>query len=174
MPCSDKTRSNSKSPPVIALSARGLAARHGNHDAPTFLQVRAPLFFSSILYDVASRGVVGRGRGGGRRPPTFFDRETRSLTPPPHFFGLKVVQKLVHCFNWLLTETQSKIISVQQIDLSVSICYRHSNTSSCIAGKDQRSAVAIFLTCMSVRVCRPKLFKNLCLSLLSGVCPLLF
>ena len=27
-----------------------------------------------------------------------------------------------------------------------------------IAGQDQRSAVAIFLTCMSVRVCRPKLF----------------
>jgi len=39
--------------------------------------------------------------------------------------------------------------------------------SSCIAGQDQRSAVAIFLTCMSVRVCRPKLFKNLCLSLVS-------
>jgi len=29
--------------------------------------------------------------------------------------------------------------------------------------------VAIFLTCMSVRVCRPKLLKNLCLSLVSGV-----
>ena len=41
-----------------------------------------------------------------------------------------------------------------------SICYRHSNTSSCIAGQDQRSAVAIFLTCMSVRVCRPKLLKK--------------
>ena len=173
MPCSDKTRSNSKSPPVIALSARDLAARHGNHAAPTFLQVRAPLYFSSILYDVASRGVVGRGRGGGRRPPTFFDRGM-AVPHSRHFFGLKFVQKLVHCCNWLLTETQCKIISVQQIDLSVSICYRHSNTSSCIAGKDQRSAVAIFLTCMSVRVCRPKLFKNLCLSLVSGVCPLLF
>jgi len=32
--------------------------------------------------------------------------------------------------------------------------------SSCIAGQDQRSAVAIFLTCMRVRVCRPKLFKK--------------
>jgi len=48
------------------------------------------------------------------------------------------------------------------------------NTSSCIAEQDQRSAVEIFLTCMSVRVCRPKLFKNLCLSLVSGVPPLLF
>jgi len=46
--------------------------------------------------------------------------------------------------------------------------------SSCIAGQDQRSAVAIFLMCMRVRVCRPKLFKNLCLSLVSGVPPLLF
>jgi len=41
--------------------------------------------------------------------------------------------------------------------------------SSCIAGQDQRSTVAIFLTCMSVRVCGPMLFKNLCLSLDSGV-----
>jgi len=49
------------------------------------------------------------------------------------------------------------------------ICYGHSNTSSCIAGQDQRSAVAIYLTFISVRVCRPKLFKNLCLSLVSGV-----
>ena len=51
--------------------------------------------------------------------------------------GLKFVQKLVHCCNWLLTETQCEIISVQH-------------------------------------VCRPKLFKNLCLSLVSGVPPLLF
>jgi len=42
----------------------------------------------------------------------------------------------------------------------ISICYRHSNTSSCIAGQDQGSAVAIFLTCMSVRVCRPELLKK--------------
>ena len=55
-----------------------------------------------------------------------------------------------------------------------SICHRHSNTTSCIAEQDQRSAVAIFLTSMSVRVCRPKLFKNLCLSIVSGVSPLLF
>jgi len=42
------------------------------------------------------------------------------------------VQKLVHCCNWLLTETQCKIISVQHVR-------------------------------------RPKTFKNLCLSLVSGV-----
>ena len=35
----------------------------------------------------------------------------------PHFFGLKFVQKLVlvHCCNWLFTETQCKIISVQHV-----------------------------------------------------------
>jgi len=38
--------------------------------------------------DVLISGVVGRGR-----------RETAY----PHFFGLKFVQKLVHCCNWLLT-----------------------------------------------------------------------
>jgi len=54
------------------------------------------------------------------------------------------------------------------------MCYRHSNTSSCIAGQDHRSAVAIFLTCMCVLVCRPKLLKNLCLSLVSGVPPTSF
>jgi len=37
---------------------------------------------------------MGRGRGG---------------TASPYFFGLKFVQKLVHCCNWLLTEKQCKI-----------------------------------------------------------------
>ena len=85
------------------------------------------------------RGVVGRRRGG-RHPPLF---STGGRVPHfHHYFGLKFVQTLVHCCNWLLTETECKIISVQQ---------------------------NVFLTCMSVRVCRPKLFKNLCLSLVSGV-----
>jgi len=44
--------------------------------------------------------------------PTFSTGGTRP--PLPHFFGLKFVQKLVHCCYWLLTETQCKIISVQQ------------------------------------------------------------
>jgi len=58
---------------------------------------------------IPCRGVVGRGRGV-TASPTFLDRGDAS----PHFFGLKFVQKLVHCCNWLLTETQCKIISVQQ------------------------------------------------------------
>jgi len=60
----------------------------------------------------AHQGCSGAGRAG-RRPPAFFDRRDASPTPP-HFFGLKFVQKVVHCCNWLLTETQCKIISVQQ------------------------------------------------------------
>jgi len=126
--------------------------------------------FQTTLLRYAAQGVVGRVRGG-TASPTFFDRGTRPALP--HFFGLKFVQKLVHCCNWLLTETQCKIISVRTAEL-MSICYRHSNTSRCIAGQDQRSAVIIFLTCTSVRVCRPKLFKNLCLSLVSGVPPTSF
>jgi len=79
---------------------------------------------------VCARGVVS-GDAGGRRPPLF--RQAGDASPNPrHFFGLKFVQKLVHCCNWLFTETQCKIISVQH-------------------------------------VCRPKLFKNLCLRLVSGV-----
>ena len=74
--------------------------------------------------------------GAGTRGPHFF-RQGGTGPPLSHFFGLKFVQKLVPCCNWLLTETQCKIISVQH-------------------------------------VCRPKLFKNLCLSLVSGVPPLLF
>jgi len=54
---------------------------------------------TSVLPHGESRGVVGRGHGG---------------TASPHFLGLKFMQKLVHCCNWLLTETQCKIISVQQ------------------------------------------------------------
>ena len=34
--------------------------------------------------------------------------------PTPPLFGLKFVQTLVHCCSWLFTETQCKIISVQQ------------------------------------------------------------
>ena len=44
----------------------------------------------------------------------FFDRGDTSPTPPT-FFGLKFVQKLVHCCNWLLAEMQCKIISVQHV-----------------------------------------------------------
>ena len=45
--------------------------------------------------------------------PHFFRQGGAS--PLPHFFGLKFVQKLVHCCNWLLTETQCKVISVQHV-----------------------------------------------------------
>jgi len=83
---------------------------------------------------------VGRRRDG-MASPRFF-RQGRRVPHSSHFFGQKFVQKLVHCCNWLLTETQCKIL------------FQYSG---------------IFLTCMSVRVCRPKLFKNLCLSLVSGV-----
>jgi len=47
-------------------------------------------------------------RGGG--VPHFLRQGDAS----PHFFGLKFEQKLVHCCNWLLTEMQCQIISVQQ------------------------------------------------------------
>jgi len=62
----------------------------------------------------AYQGCSGAGTRGTASPrPAFFDRRDASPTPP-HFFGLKFVQKVVHCCNWLLTETQCKIISVQQ------------------------------------------------------------
>ena len=70
----------------------------------------------ACISEIIVRGVVEWERGGD---------------VVPHFFVLKFLQKLVHCCNWLLTETQCKIISVQH-------------------------------------VCRPELFKNLCLSLVSG------
>jgi len=82
---------------------------------------------------MGDRGVVGRGRGG-RRSPTFFDKGTRPQSP--HFFGLKFVQKVVHCCNWLLTETQCKNFSTAELIFYVTV--------------------------------------NLCLSLVSGVPPLLF
>jgi len=55
---------------------------------------------------VTGRGVVGQGRGG-TASRTFFRQGDAS--PLPHFFGLKFVQKLVHCCSWILTETQCKI-----------------------------------------------------------------
>ena len=76
----------------------------------------------SIDVCVPRQGCSGAGTRDGGVPP---------------LFGLKFVQKLVDCCNWLLNKTQCKIISAQH-------------------------------------VCRPKLFKNLCLSLVSGVPSLLF
>jgi len=67
---------------------------------------------------LAITGVAtGQGcSGAGTRwdgVPHFFDRGARPPLPP--LFGLKFVQKLVHCCNWLLTETQCKIILVQHV-----------------------------------------------------------
>ena len=49
--------------------------------------------------------------GAGTASPDFF-RQGGRVPHSPHLFGLKFVQKLVHCCSWLLTETQYKIISV--------------------------------------------------------------
>jgi len=62
------------------------------------------------LFLLSPMGAVGRGHGVG--VPHFSTGGTRP--PLSHFLGLKFVQKLVQCCNWLLTETQCKIISVPQ------------------------------------------------------------
>ena len=67
-----------------------------------------------VSVTTASQGCSGAGTlgEGGTASPTFL---TGGRVPHfPHFFGLKLVQKLVHCCNWLLTKTQCKTISVQQ------------------------------------------------------------
>ena len=46
--------------------------------------------------------------------PPLFSTGAGRVPHTPHFFGLKFVQKLVHCCNWLLTETQCKTVLVQQ------------------------------------------------------------
>ena len=58
------------------------------------------------------QGCSGAGTRGDGVPHFYRQGDASSTTP--HFFGLKFVQKLVHCCNWLLTETQCKIVSVQQ------------------------------------------------------------
>jgi len=45
-------------------------------------------------------------RKGGTVSPHFFRRGNTSPLPL-HFFGLKFVQNLLHCCNWLLTETHT-------------------------------------------------------------------
>ena len=61
------------------------------------------------IYVHTHQGCSGAGTRG-TASPHFFRQGGRV----PHFFGLKFVQKLVHCCNWLLTEMQCKIISVFQ------------------------------------------------------------
>jgi len=122
---------------VATSQRRPTASLHGTRDA------RSGLFFSRPRsHCCPHQGCSG---AGGRRPSAFFDRGGRD-PHFPHFFGLKFVQKLVHCCNCLLTETQCKIISVQQ------------NLS------DMYEYVYVGLNCL----------KNLCLSLVSGILPLLF
>ena len=46
--------------------------------------------------------------------PHFFRQGDASPTPPCFRTEIRA-KKLVHCCNWLLTETQCKIISVQHV-----------------------------------------------------------
>jgi len=111
---------------------------------------------------------VQRCSGAGTRGegvPHFFRQGDASPIPSPFWTEIRAK---VSPFLQLVTYWNAVYDNFSTAEL-ISICYRHSNTSSCIAGQDQRSAVTILLTCMSVRVCRPKLFWNLCLSLVSGV-----
>ena len=105
-------------------------SRRYAHDTRAVITLIRHIAERQLLSDQLAplRGVVG-GDAGGTASPHFCRRVLHS---PPTFSGLKFVQKLVHCCNWLLTETQCKIISVQHVR-------------------------------------RPKTFKNLCLSLVSGV-----
>jgi len=88
----------------LVTAARNVSARKRILD----LFYRGPGVHAEYIRNEHIRG----GDAGGRRPSTFRQGGTRP--PLPHFFGLKFVQKLVHCCNWLLTETQCKIILVQQ------------------------------------------------------------
>jgi len=123
-------------------------------------------------------GVPQFFRQGGRVPhsPHFFRHmniivsDTRSMLLVSHVSSLLFIKLHGPPLNSWKPTTYAKT----WLRKHRSATDTQTNTSSCIAEQDQRSAVEIFLTCMSVRVCRPKLFKNLCLSLVSGVPPLLF
>jgi len=70
----------------------------------------------------------GKETRGGDGVPPLFSTGGRVPNTFPHFFGLKSVQKLVHCCNWLLTETQCKIISVQnqfRINIDLLLTLKH-------------------------------------------------
>jgi len=69
----------------------------------------APEPLRSIAWEQGCSGARTRGDG----VPHFFRQGGR--VPHPPLFGLKFVQKLVRCCNWLRTETQCKIISVQRV-----------------------------------------------------------
>jgi len=74
-------------------------------------QVRSvsPEPLRSIAWEQGCSGARTRGDG----VPHFFRQGGR--VPHPPLFGLKFVQKLVRCCNWLRTETQCKIISVKRV-----------------------------------------------------------
>ena len=71
---------------------------------------------SHVSQSLELSGICQECSGAGTQEdgvPHYFRQEGR-VPHSSHFFGLKFVPKLVHCCNWLLTETQCKIISVQQ------------------------------------------------------------
>jgi len=68
--------------------------------------------YKTVINTDKHQGCSGAGTRRDGVPHIFSTGGTRP--PLHHFFGLKFVQKLVHCYNLLLTETQCKIISVQQ------------------------------------------------------------
>jgi len=77
-----------------------------NHCSPTS-SLTSALVHGRLLHP--AQGCSGAGTAF----PHFF-RQGGRVPHCPHFFVLKFVQKLVPCGNWLLTETQCKIFSVQQ------------------------------------------------------------
>jgi len=92
-------------------------ARYGRQGAVSSLSpVRAAedaaVFDWRQVGQLQQQGCSGAGTRG-TASPHFLDRGGHVPNSPPPLFGLKFVQKLIQCCNWLHTETQCKIISVQ-------------------------------------------------------------
>ena len=86
---------------VCAPAASLPAARRRSMKLALRFALRRRLYTPTYI-EFAFRRVQGC-IGAGEASPTFFDRG--DAFPTPHFFGLKFMQKLIHCCNWLLTET---------------------------------------------------------------------
>ena len=95
---------------IFVSSVFGLPQLMGQYQRSSAASVSLSAFFTVMT---VTQGCSGAGTRGWGRPPTFFRQGESSRTLPPTV-GLKFVQTLVHCCNWLLTETQCEIISVQQ------------------------------------------------------------
>jgi len=103
--CCEELAEINLTPVAVADLSRGIR----NHESRQYHKLR------NRPRDAGVDKIQGCSGAGTREgaSPHFFRQGGRVPGHPPPLFWTEFRAKVVHCCNWLLTETQCKIISVQ-------------------------------------------------------------